>query len=355
MVNEKLLNFLCEETTWEDLGNENLLYELPEFGESVGASINNGTLIEFTKELSSLLEKMDLYKASLLSNFIGFACQEKEDTSAGRGVIELFACSCTNVYELFQRLEATGDKQLPDSRKEIFEENPDQARAYEGFNILCVSAMAFLSRDASLRNFLSELNISEQIMYLSEETEDSPYLKSVHYVNQILYTCSDYKFLVLFPKKKTGFFATANDLSNCFHLLFLMEEQIYKKLGAKYDMHAFHASKSLTSLAHGDYPDDCWNESYTTHYTECNYATAFQEEFGTSMATSLIWGEMPPQAIPAIDGRGIIILFENGLNRGFSAQFLATPHDALNPYVEIEQELSDTEYNAWMEKIKNRL
>ena len=352
MINKTLLDFLCKETSWEDLGNQNLLHELPEFGKSVGDSINEGTLIPFTSELSDLLEKMDIYKASLLSNFIGFACEKENNTCSGRGVITLFARACTNVYDLFQRLEADGDEKLPDGRKEIFEKNPDQARAYEGFNILCISTMAFLSRDASLRDFLSELEISEQIQYLSEETEDSPYLQSIHYIYRMLDTCSDYKFLVLHPQKKTGFFATANDLNNCFHLLFLLEEQIYEQLRDQYDMQAFYANESLSRLAHGEYPKDCWNASYATYFTECNYGAAFVEKFDNSTATSLIWGEMPPEYIPQIDGRGIIVLFDNGLNRSFSPQFLASPHDALRPYVEIERELTDEEYKAWMDKIK---
>lgn len=355
MVNKTLLDFLCEETSWEDLGNDKLLHELPEFGMSVGAAINGGTLLAFTMELSSLLGQMDFYKASLLSNFIGFACEEENDPSAGRAIIELFARSCTKVYELFQYLEEKEDEELPDGRQEIFEENPDWMRAYEGFNILCVSTMAFLTRDASLRTYLAELEVSDQIAYLSEETEESPYLHSVHYVYQMLDTCSDYKFLVLHPQKKMGFLATANDLGKNFHLIFLLEEQIYQKLSQKYGMDNFYASDSLIRLAHGEYPKDCWNESYATYFMEYNYGTAFFEKFDNSMVKFLIWGEMPPESIPKIDGRGIVILFEQGPHRSFSPQFLATPHSALNPYVEIERELSEEEYNAWMEKIKERL
>ncbi len=355
MVDNKLLEFLCEETKWEDIGNENLLNEIPEFGTSVGEAINNGTLIAFTVELSSMLGRMDLYKASLLSNFIGFACERENDTSAGQGVIALFARSCQKVYELFRHLEENGEEELPDGRKEIFEKDLDQARAYIGFHVLCISAMAFLSRNASLREFLSNLGLREQIQYLSEETKGSPYLRSVHYVEQMLDTCSDYKLLVLFPQKKAGFFASANDLSNCFHLIFLLEEQIYEKFGVQYHMPEFYAAPSLIRLAHGEYPDNCWDKSYTAHFTECNYGTAFQEEFETNMLRYLIWGEMPPEAIPQINGRGIIVLFEHGANRGFSPEFLAVPHEALQPYVEIERELTYEEYGTWMEQIRAQI
>lgn len=352
MLNKTLMDFLYEETGLEDLGNEKLLHEFPEFGEEVGMAINNGILTEFTKELSERLKDMDLYKASLLSNLIGFACEREGNTSAGQGIIELFAHSCTTVAKMFQEMEASGQDWITDDKKELYCRNKDWARAYYGFHVLCISSMAFLARDASLRELLSELGISDSIHYLSEEAPDSPYLNSIHYINDIQNTCSDLKLLVLYPEKKKGFLAAANDLNNCFHLLFLLEEQIYRTLRQEYGMNAFHADDSLISLAHGNYPDDCWDKSYHTYFMECNYQAALHDQFENSDAMSLIWGEMPPALIPEIDGYKVIVLLGSGINRSCSAQFLAVPHNALTPYVEIERELSATEYNTWLEKIR---
>ena len=353
MINERLLDFLCERTSWKDLGNEKLLQEISEFGKYVGNAINSGNLIDHTVELSEELEKMDLYKASLLSNFIGFACEEKEDTSAGAGIIKLFSRACGNIYEMCKSMESDGECELPepDEWESVYRKNEEWVRAYFGFNILCVTVMAFLTRDTRLREQLGDLGISEQIRYLAEEVPDSPYLKSVYYVDCMMKTCNDLKLLVLFPERKKGFVAAANDLNNCFHLIFLLEEQIYERLGREYGMHDFYASASLASLAHGDYPDDCWSESYCTYYMECDYSTACHEKFKTEDTMSLIWGEMSPEAIPRIDGHAVIVLFEGGLNRSFSAHFLAVPHEALHPYVEIERELEDAEYAAWIDRI----
>lgn len=354
MVNKKLLDFLCSETSWEDLGNEKLLHELPEFGMEVGEAINSDRLLDCTKELSARLEDMDLYKASLLSNFIGFACEEKEDTSAGEGIIKLFARSCKEVYQMFQELDLDEDGSMPDDgeMENIYNKNADGVRAYYGFNILCVSTMAFLTRDVHLREQLADMEIWDQIEYLCEETPESPYLKSIGYVNLMRNTCSDTKLLVLFPEGKKGFFATANDLNNCFHLLFLLEEEIYHKLGIKYGMEGFYARDSLVRLAHGEYPKDCWEDSYSTYFMECDYLTARHDQLEKDDIMSLIWGEMSPKYIPAIDGHKIIILWKNGINRSFSAQFLAVPHSALRPYVKIERELTDDEYKSWLERIK---
>lgn len=220
-MDKELKDFLCKETVFGDLGNENILHEFPAFGRNIGEAINSGNIINFSKELSSSLDEMDLYKASLISNFIGFACEKEEDTSAGQGVIELLAKSCINLYNMFNSLEEDGEyEEMPDFQ-EIYNKNPDWARAYYGFNILCVSAMAFLTRDTGLRKLLEDKGIEEEITYLVEETPESPYLKSIYYVSCILKTCSGLKLLVLHTGRKKGFFATASDLNNCFHLLFL--------------------------------------------------------------------------------------------------------------------------------------
>lgn len=355
MDTKELMDFLCKETEFGDLYNENILHESESFREAVGWSINSGNIIKFTAELSESLCSMDLYKASLLSNFIGFACEKEEDTSAGRGVIELFAKACTNLYNMSQSMEEDEERDgLPDF-KEVYGKNQDWARAYFGFNILSVSAMAFLTRDAGLRKFLADKGISEEITYLAEETPESPYLKSVYYVDCMQRTCSNLKLLVLYPAGKRGFIAEANDINNCFHLIFLLEEQIWENFGRNYGMPVFEADQPVTDLAHGDYPDGFQGRPYITHFTECNYSVMPASTCGQEEIMNLVWGEMPPDYIPAIDGYAVIVLLDGGPQRSFDVNFLAVPHSALNPYVEIERELGSDEYNQWVKRIKEVL
>lgn len=351
MEYKELMDFLCTETEFDDLGNERILHDFPAFGEAVGEAINSGNLIKFTMELSDNLDKMDLYKASSLSNFIGFGCEKEDDTSAGQGVIELLEKSCINLYNMFKSLETEEEyAELPDFQ-EIYNKNKDWARAYYGFNILCVAAMAFITRDAGLRKFLADKDIGEEISYLAEETPESPYLKSIYYVDCMQRTCSDLKLLVLYPARKQGFFAEANDINNCFHLLFLLEEQIAGNFGEKYGMPSFNADQSLLDLAYGDYPDDCWGKSYVTHFTECNYSVMPSTACGQDEIMNLVWGEMPPDCIPVVDGYAVIVLLDKGPARSFDANFLAVPHNALEPYVVVERELDSEEYKQWEEKI----
>lgn len=356
MLNQELMDFLQTETAWNDLENQKLLHEFPQFGKVVGEAIRNGEILQFSRELSEELGCMDIYKASLVSNFIGFACEQTENTGAGKDILAFFSHACGLVYDLFQYIEANGDETILENREALYHINSEWAKAYYGFNILCISVMAFLSRNADLRAELSTMDISRQMQYLAEETPDTPYLRSIHYVNDMQYTCGKLKLLVLDPQRKKGFFATANDLKNCFHLLFLLEEQMAQNLRDGYGMTGYHADAALVRLAHGEYPDDCWGKSCTTYFMECDYKSTFctREELGKKNMLPLIWGEMPPDHIPFVDDYAVIVLWENGISRSFSGEFMAVDHPALKPYVKIEKELTASEYDAWLKKIKDK-
>lgn len=354
MLNHELIEYLQADTPCSDLDNPNLIDESPLLEREIKASSKANNMVSFFKELAEKLTTMDIYKASLLSQYMGFICQKTDNTSSGRYVLDLFACSCPLVYDLFKYIEKTGDQSILEDQKALYALNPQWARAYYGFNLLCISAMAFLAKDAKLRKTLLEMDIHEKLQYLAEEAPSTPYLHSVHYVDNVQYTCGKLDLLVLHPQKKKGFIATANDLENCFHLFFLLEEQIHQQLSKSYDMNGYSVDPSLASLAHGEHPKDCWGKSYSTYFTECDYSSTFstKNELLKGNMVPLVWGEMPPDYIPSINDQAIIVLWENFLPRSFSAEFMAVGHPALDPYVKIERELTDEEYNMWLKLIK---
>lgn len=353
MINQELMEVLATETPWKDFSNVNLLHDFAIFRSQIGTALQKGESIPFSLQLSQQLGEMDVFKASLLSNFIGFVCEQTGDTSAGPGVLSFFRQACSTVYQLMQYVDSHDLESILDDPEAMYGVNPQWAAAYFGFETLCVSTMAFLARDASLRNALLDMDLSNQIQYLVEEPPNTPSLKSIYYISKTQYACRERKLLVLHPERKKGFFAIANDLCNCFHLLFLLEEQIGQKLGADYGMPSFSADHSVIRLAHGEYPKNCWGKSYPTAFLECDCSTAFQSrELVAAQPLSLIWGEMPPDYIPLVEDRAVIVLWENVFPRSFSVEFMAVPHPALNPYVRIERELTPQEYELWLEKMR---
>lgn len=356
MLKEELLEYLISETAFEELGDEKGIIRNEVFGEEIGRAINGGdeALLEFSCELSEKLLDMDVYKASVVTNFIGFVCEKTQNTKAAKGVIDFLAKSSGLVKEFFGYLKNEQDEIIDEDEwntSEIYNKNKDAVCAYYGFNILCVSAMAFLSRDNSYRNYLKTLNVRENILYLAEEATYTDYTKSVYYINRMYDTCGIIPLIVLDEERKQGVVAQANDINNCFHLIFLLEEALYKGYGEKYNMENYVYSEVLSSIAGGEYPE-CNEQSVHIFFNE-NFHTGKKDKEKNQNMYSILWGEMPPICIPIIDGYGIIKLKNKGPHRCFSPDFLYSDHTALSPYVKILRELSKEEYEEWYEKFGN--
>lgn len=359
MISNELNTFFNTKTELKDLGNEELIIKNEVYGKAIGKAINQNRLLEFSSELSQNLKDMDIYKASVVANFVGFACEKTENTSAGKGVIDLLVKSCKLVEEFVGYFtDEEGEVELPENlnAEEIFENNSQCVGAYYGFNILCVSAMAFLARDNSCREYLRTFELGETLSFLAQEVPETPYMKSVYYVNRIYDTCSKLPLLVLDTEKKQGLIAEANDIDNCFHMIFLLEEAMYQNYAKEYGMEQYECDSDLSALAHGAYPQ-CGDKSYVTYFTEVNYGEYIwrkqnqNSDKPSEWLNYLIWGEMSPLNIPKLEDYHVILLKKGGPTRSFSPGFLCVGHGALQPYVKIERSLSQQEYSQWEAKL----
>lgn len=347
MLTEELFNYLISETDFSDLGNETKVIRNEVLSEEIGKAINGGdeAMLEFSCELSEKLLEMDVYKASVITNFIGFVCEKTQDTRAAEGVIKLLAKVSVLVKEFWEYFKDEQGEIVMEEDWDgagIYSKSKDVICAYYGFNTLCVSAMAFLAREYTCRKYLKSLGVREVISYLAEEVPDTEYMSSICYVNRIYDTCGKLPLVVIDEERGQGVIAEANDINNCFHLIFLLEEALYKNFKEKYGMEGYVPDEVLSALASGEYLD-CGDRYAQAFFTEYSYPV--DKIFG------LLWGEMPPEYIPALDGYGIIILKRKGPQRSFSSDFLFADHTALSPYVKVVRELSDAEYKEWEKKL----
>lgn len=348
MDKKTLWDFLYEPTDFSALGDVKAVIQHPAFKDEIGKSLQSGNELSFSMELGERLDRMDIYKACVVTNFIGFACERTENTEAGKNVVLLLQKVLNLAKEFFSlNTDAQGNINIPDDMSVMYEKHRECTEAFYGCDILCISAMAFLSRDFEYRKLLRSMRIKETLEYLTEEVPENEYTRSVYYVNQVHDTCGKIPLLVLDPENRQGFLAEANDLNNCFHLIFLLEEAIYTNLCQKYRMENHKINQIMSKFAHGEHPE-CGHESQTTFFLECNY-----HEFNSS--TNLLWGEMPPECIPVFNGYHVVVLCRNKMLRSYDAGFLAVGHSALNPYLEIERELSSDEYDHWESLIKSCL
>ena len=81
-----------------------------------------------------------------------------------------------------------------------------------------------------------------------------------------------------------------------------------------------------------------------------------EDENGELDFNKILYSDMSPEEIPDLDGTHILIMDSEGMWTKpikWDISYFSKPHQKLNPYVKILDEISDEEYNSWMEKIKN--
>lgn len=243
-----LKDYLKTKTDVSELGNESLIISNKIYGREIGNAINEDRLLEFSLELSDYLPEMDIYKACVVSNFIGFACEKLNDTSAGKCVIEYFAGILSHVKRFCSYFQnPDGEIEFPQQidTMELYKKDVKATQAYFGFHTLCVAVMAFLSRDYKCRQFLRQLNIEEAISFLVDEVPTTEQTKTIFYINRVKDSCGSLPLLILDMEKRQGMYAEANDLNNCFHLLFLLEEMISHHFKDEYRMEHYTVDEVL--------------------------------------------------------------------------------------------------------------
>ena len=71
---------------------------------------------------------------------------------------------------------------------------------------------------------------------------------------------------------------------------------------------------------------------------------------------TLVWGEMPLEAIPLFEGERVVIVDQEGMfaGRSWDVAFVAKCHDALNPSLRITEVLTEAECRQLWASIKQR-
>lgn len=90
MSKKALWDFLYESTDLDALGNIKAVIQHPAFKNEINEALQNGNELAFSKELGEKLGIMDIYKACVVTNFIGFVCERIENTEAGK----MLCCFC---------------------------------------------------------------------------------------------------------------------------------------------------------------------------------------------------------------------------------------------------------------------
>ena len=325
--------------------------------------------LDVCREISKEFDNMDILKSYYAANFVGHAVFHTEiaDEEMGKNIINLFA---KNIYQACQFIENVSQLYNTDedeiTEDDIASVNIDvmyrtdykSLEAFIGIDMMIAPLMTVLCSNQDLRKYFISLDLLDHIEYL--ET----YIKSLAYIYIAMEACCKTKILVLSQKTQRGFFIEASDMSNSYYLITLLEAELYKKgLLKRYGIDNYEFDENIYNIASGtSYANELIEtkshmQYYTIYAMQKDGSYIIEDENGELDLNTMLYGDMSPEEIPDdIDGMHIIIMDSDGMWKNpikWDISYFSKPHQKLKPYVKILDEISDEEYNNWIEKIKS--
>lgn len=342
--------------------NENFL-KLKEYSKE-----NHDKEFEICKALSLELENMDILKSYSAANFIAHAFYhtDKIDEEIGKRIIDLFYKNIDYASRFIENIsqfynvdeDEITENDIGNLNLEImYRLDYKPLEAFLGIDMMVAPIMTIACLNRNLRAYFRSLEPVEYIEYLEN------YIKGLGYLHVAAEACNITKVLILSPKVERGFFIETADISNCYHLITLMEAELYKKdLLKRYGIDGYEFNEKIYNIATGkEYPKELIetqaHQQYYTIYALCQDGKyKIENENGELELYNIIYGDMGPEEIPNdIENTHIIIMDSDGMwNKAikWDMNYFTKLYPKLNPYVKILEEISDKEYKSWIEKIK---
>lgn len=323
------------------------------------------------KALTEELDSMDILKACAAAHFCGAIMEKIGTKDCGKAVVDLFIKSIVLSYKYINKVsdslkiplkELKEDNVEKADIKEMFEKYPDCLKAYYGCGFLTIPAMSVLVRDRNCLAYLRKKDIFPIMQYLND------FIDNIYYAVELYKTCTDFNITVLAPSVHKGFNIRVNDISNCFHLITLLEAEMHRKRWIKkYKIADYNWNDFIYKVAIGEISpeENCsvhaHQQYYTYHALQSNgdykiVKPSTNNDKELIDPKTLIWGEMPPEAIPLFNGKAIIIMDSKGMfgSRSWDLSFINKCHDFLSPKVTLLDELSSKEVDNLLTLIKER-
>lgn len=329
---------------------------------------NHEEEMDICREISLEFDNMDILKSYYAANFVGHALHhcEKADDEIGKRIINLFfknidlACKfIDNVSQLYNvdEDELTDEDIANVSIEVMYRTDYKPLEAFMGIDTMIAPVMTVICSNQDLRKYFISLDLIDHIEYL--ET----YVNTLSYIYVGVEACCKTKVLVLTPKMERGFYIEASDMSNGYYLITLLESELYKKdLLKRYGIDNYEFNETVYNIATGVshakelIEAQAHQQYYTIYALQKDGTYKIENENGELELMNMLYGDMSPEEIPDIDGTHIIIMDSEGMwNKPikWDMSYFSKPHQKLNPYVKILDEISDEEYKSWIEKIKN--
>ena len=368
-VVKEYIDYTKEKANVDEVANKKLVFLNDKFVKLKEYVRNNPDKeLDICKEISLEFDNMDILKSYYAANFVGHAMHHSDviDEDMGKRLINLFFRNIDNACRFIEnaaQLYNVDEDELTDD--DIARINIDvmyrldykPLEAFIGIDMIVPPIMTIICSNQNLRKYFIDLGLTDHVEYLE------PYISALSYVYVGIEACCKTKVLVLTPKMQRGFYIEASDMSNGYYLITLLEAELYKKgLLKRYGIDKYEFNETIYDIATGKkhaqeiMEAEAHQQYYTIYAVQKDGSYNVEDENGELDLNKILYCDMSPSDIPDLEGTHILIMDSEGMwNKPikWDTGYFSKLHPKLNPYVEILDEISDDEYNSWMEKIKN--
>lgn len=232
------------------------------------------------------------------------------------------------------------------SPSELFDADPEAARAYAGLRYLLLSTMTVICRGAAFRR---ALRANPAIADAVEKLRDGH--AEADFVAQVLGFTDDLELLVLAPNECKGFRVRLEAVATCAHLFSLLQAELIN--GGH--LAGEPPDPEVLAVARGESaPTQALADHARFHFATWGGLNSDGALAGVDFA-SWIGVELLPSDIPAFDGVPVVLVGPMVLgSRAWDSNFFANVHDALRSRVEVVEVLPREQVSAWLDRIRTR-
>ncbi|WP_300369287.1 hypothetical protein [Brachyspira sp.] len=368
-VVKEYIDYTKEKANVDEVANKKLVSQNDKFLK-LKEYVKNNPDKEFSicKEIVSEFDNMDILKSYYAANFVGHALHHEDsiDEEIGKSIINLFFRNidkaCRFIENASQLYNVDEDELTEDDIARItidvmYRLDYKPLEAFIGIDMMIPPVMTVICTNQNLRKYFIDLGLTEHIEYLES------YVHALSYIHIGVEACNKTKVLILTPKMQRGFYIEASDLSNGYYLITLLEAELYKKnLLKRYGIDNYEFNETVYNIATGkEYAKElieaeAHQQYYTIYAVQKDGSYNIEDEKGELDLNKILYSDMSPSEIPDLEDTHILIMDSEGMWTKpikWDISYFSKPHQKLNPYVKILDEISDEEYNIWMEKIKN--
>jgi hypothetical protein len=227
---------------------------------------------------------------------------------------------------------------------ELFDADPDAARADIGLKYLLLATMTVICRKPEFRQ---ALRANPQIVADVEALRDAH--READFVARVLELTDDLELIVLAPNEQKGWRVRLEAVASCAHLFTLLQAALIDGghlAGEPADPEVVAAAtgEAMPALVLPDYA--------RLHFQTWNGLNPDGTLSGMNLA-SWIGVEVSPADIPACDGAPVVLVGPTVVgSRGWDSNFFANIHEALRSRAEIVEVLPREQVAAWLDRIR---